>query len=542
MLALILTLLLQNAALRGVVVKSGTDEPLSKASIELRKAGAGSYPYTYVTADSGAFQFPNLPAGEYRVIATRTGYVPVDRGVSIKAGETPPVIEIAMTPAGAIYGRVYDERSEPIVNTTVQALKSTFEDGRRRFDVVQTALTNDLGEYRLFWLSPGSYHVSVLPPVNGDPNSPRNSLLNNPSGGRDPQAFIIRSGPSPVLAGPLNSESELMVYFPGTSREQSASLIEVRSGTNAGSVDIPFVRSMPRRVRGVVVDGGTGQAAGGAVLIMERYPRISGLGGSSLNADVNPDDGSFDIPRVAPGVYVLIARLGRADGLAGRALVDVGDSDLDNVSIVMNMGFDLTGRIVSDDRRINFAGLRVDLVPDESILERPVPSGAPAANGTFRLRGVPPANYHVRITGPGRVYAKSIRLGTADVLNNGLRLDRPPREQLEIVVGTNPGRISGVVSTGRAGPTAGATVVLMPDAEHRYRADLFQAAVTDDAGRFEMAAVAPGGYVAFAWESVEGGSWFDPEFMKTYEIQGIPLHIEEGMNLAVDLPAIPPRS
>ena len=52
---------------------------------------------------------------------------------------------------------------QPAVNATVQALKATYPDGKRVLKPVQTAITNDLGEYRLFWLPPGSYFVSALP-------------------------------------------------------------------------------------------------------------------------------------------------------------------------------------------------------------------------------------------------------------------------------------------------------------------------------------------------------------------------------------------
>jgi hypothetical protein len=61
-----------------------------------------------------------------------------------------------MIPAGVIAGRLYDRDGEAASNVTVQALKYVYQNGRRVLSSVQSAQTNDLGEYRLFWLPPES--------------------------------------------------------------------------------------------------------------------------------------------------------------------------------------------------------------------------------------------------------------------------------------------------------------------------------------------------------------------------------------------------
>ena len=37
------------------------------------------------------------------------------------------------------------------------------EEGERRLYILQVAQTNDLGEYRFFWLPPGPYYIAVVP-------------------------------------------------------------------------------------------------------------------------------------------------------------------------------------------------------------------------------------------------------------------------------------------------------------------------------------------------------------------------------------------
>ena len=65
----------------------------------------------------------------------------------------------------AIAGRVYDRYGDPVGNANVQALKYVWQDGKRLLTAVQTVRTNDLGEYRLFWMQPGQYVVSGRPLV-----------------------------------------------------------------------------------------------------------------------------------------------------------------------------------------------------------------------------------------------------------------------------------------------------------------------------------------------------------------------------------------
>ena len=72
-----------------------------------------------------------------------------------------------------------------------------------------------------------------------------------------------------------------------------------------------------------------------------------------------------------------------------------------------------------------------------------------AGRGDFRVNISPLLNLPGAYRMPGRTavppalqnaYVKSIRLGNADVLNGGLRLDRQPDVPLEIVIGTFAGR------------------------------------------------------------------------------------------------------
>ena len=51
------------------------------------------------------------------------------------------------------------------------------------------------------------------------------------------------------------------VYFPGAISEQAAAPIDLSSGADAAGVDIPLAPVRARHVRGVVINGATGQVA-----------------------------------------------------------------------------------------------------------------------------------------------------------------------------------------------------------------------------------------------------------------------------------------
>ena len=66
-----------------------------------------------------------------------------------------------MTLTGSISGRVTDAGGEPIAHAFVMALQPWYQKGQRRLAFVQAVQTNDLGEYRLFWLPPGRYFIAA---------------------------------------------------------------------------------------------------------------------------------------------------------------------------------------------------------------------------------------------------------------------------------------------------------------------------------------------------------------------------------------------
>src|SRR5262249_47698044 len=145
------------SAIQGIVVKQGTDEPLSKVTVELRGA---AQPISTITERDGQFYFPNLRPGEYHVIAKRDGYVTAEYGqqwlngpgqaITIAAGRGISV-RLWMFPTASISGIITTSDGKPAPNAQVSALRASYVGLERVLTTVQEARTNELGEYRLYW-------------------------------------------------------------------------------------------------------------------------------------------------------------------------------------------------------------------------------------------------------------------------------------------------------------------------------------------------------------------------------------------------------
>src|SRR5262249_10581460 len=126
----------------------------------------------------GAFEFRDLPAGTYRLIAAKTGYsriaakdakpdsVGIVGGPSIAVtladGERRERVDIPPQRWGWIAGRVLAERGDPLQGAPVQIMQVRYEAGRRRLTGASLPRpTDDLGRYRLFNVPPGQYVVSA---------------------------------------------------------------------------------------------------------------------------------------------------------------------------------------------------------------------------------------------------------------------------------------------------------------------------------------------------------------------------------------------
>lgn len=579
----------------------------------------GSQNAQAMTADEGGkFAFRDLAPGQYRLTVTRDGYVASEYGQRSPSGSGVPITlnaqqqfkdaRVAMVQAGTISGRILTRYGEPAGNANVQALRYTYQDGRRSLTLFQTIRTNDLGEFRLFWMPPGQYIISAQGTDSLSVNPGETFMVQAPrgAGGPGPLAglgaqlgvggvtqIMVTGGPGPGGAGPFagggapppppppppavdDANMALPVYYPGTTDVTAAIPVDLRSAGNLGGINMTLVEVKPLRIRGQVLNGGR-PASGAQVSILQRNSAGGSL--SMRSAPVNSDTGTFEFRNVAPGAYELIASLngfgpaamimgtplGAAAGanaatvgigrggvrnpgapvLGARVPVDVVSTDIDGVSLLLETGFNVNGRISIQGQASNadLSAARIQLLSDPQLPPLTVPVVFPEADGSFSISGVTPGMYRLSAQGlPRNTYVSSARLGGVDILNGGLRIDSAPNGALDIVLGNTPGTLEATVVDDRQLPVAAVTVALVPDGAQQKRYDIYRNATSDASGRIRLDNVVPGDYRIYAWESVENGAWTDPDFMRAYQNNGTAVHIGESGQASTNVRLIPYRA
>ena len=564
-LLLVALLLLQQggapSTVEGVIVKSGTSDPVAKAVVEIRLVDQETQarePQVVITGADGRFSFREVASGRYTLNVSRTGYIAGQpRELSVDAGRSAKDLRLSLTATGAISGRVYDGTGEPVANVSVQALKYSWSDGDATLTSVKAAETNDRGEFRIFWLPPGRYYLSAFPDA-----GPGDVFvhMDGPAG----PAFIRRFDGAVVRnndSSSRNSGAPLApVYYPGTSNLQSASALDVAAGADIGGIDFVLVRAITQRVRGIAIDSATGMPTSAASLVL--VPRSGSALGQVFLPPAREGEG-FEAQEVLPGSYFLVgvARLnagGRGENsasgevriLGGRTPIDVADKDLDGVRVVLLPGVDIAGRVTVEGGSVSAPtryGLRHPVVEFRDGLKG-VPGRALlyaefSDDQAFTINNALEGDYRVQVTDlPPGTYVKSIRFGAANATNGTVHVDSRSREALEIVLGANAGVLEGTVlaaDSNNRGALPGATVVLAPAGAGRERPDLFLNARTDGLGHFRMDGIAPGDYLAFAWEEIDEGLWRDSAFIRRSERLARLIRIAEGTHDTLEFAALP---
>jgi len=241
------------------------------------------------------------------------------------------------------------------------------------------------------------------------------------------------------------------------------------------------------------------------------------------------------VATASTGAYLLLVR-GSAKGLPvfGYAALEVGASDVTNLEIVAMPPSDISGLVTGAPQ-----GERIDvrlrpLLP--GMANAPVTGVSPG----FIAVGVGAGEYRVEANASADSYIKSIRFDSKETTDGVIQLNGQPNERLEIQMGPQGGVVSGRVVNERREAVANVRAVLAPDRARRGRHDLYKTVLTNEHGDFEFRGVAPGGYTLLAWEVVQDGAWFDPNFLSFYDALGTPVRVEENRRVTVQTAPISP--
>lgn len=528
----------ERAVVAGIVTKDPDSQPVKKALIELiaeNQTQGGDY--TAVTAADGTFRIESIIPGRYHLFAERSGMLDADRQrthsdgrvLTLTAGEDLNDVRIRLQAAAVIRGRVVDEDGEPLPEAEVTVLRQTFVSGHSHWQQSGGERTNDLGEFRISGLPAGNVYVSVNPPP-------------------DLKSLIESAGRSAADARSADkaATSYQTTYYPGTTDRSQAMPIQLHAGD-----DFPLTFSLTPApslsIRGSVVNLPPRAAA--TIVLQSRDFNLIQNG-----AEIHKD-GSFVIHDVSPGSYTITASVeGTPVPLTARQALQVGATSVDGVRLSPQPGATLRGRL-----RVEGAGGVTRFDPAQIFFTLQTVSGDDdnlgvmmgdrftnlthvSPDGSFGWNDVPSGSYYVQLLGETGAnenwFVKSVSAGGRDVNDSGISASGGAMA-LDVVVSANGAIADGIVLDSKGQPFADAVVVAVPELRLRGRVDRYRKTVTDQRGHFSLHGIPSGDYTVFAWESVDGEAYLNPEFVKSFDGQGSPLRAGEGERKSVQVKLIP---
>jgi hypothetical protein len=497
----------------GVVTNAITGEPVRKAVVTLRGVSQ-TFAYQAVSDAAGHFHFDKVDPGSYNATAARDGFAIQTPGrhekpITVSEDQNVTDVAVPLKPLASVGGHVLDDEGDPIILANVQAIRTTYNEGRKRLNQVAAVRSNDLGEFQFVNLDAGRYY------------------------------FRVSAQPRPASLPPRTRMSRIEqayppTYYPTAADLGQATTVNVALGTEVNGIDFRLRRTPAYHIRGKVVDGLTGQPASNIAVQLAPDEAEFVPGGETAVA-VQPD-GAFDLHAIVNGSYMVSAENFQSGAtMFARQPVQVDDQDV-TVVLTLSSGFDVFGRAAVEGPAPAQMNAQV-LLNSERPHNGSVPQAEIAQDGTFELSHVTPDTYRIAVlpSAPG-LYVKSIRFGDQDVTDGRIRLSQPGGA-LNILFGTDGGQIQGSVESASGEALPNAPVTLAPTGQHENRADLVKVAGADQYGHFSFQDLAPGDYQVFAWgdQEVDFGLIQNADFRKLLSGQAASVSVGSNGSESVQL-------
>jgi hypothetical protein len=398
---------------------------------------------------------------------------------------------------GAISGTVRDEYGEPAEGLTVQLWQRRTGGGRTLLlpvDNVRDARTDDRGSYRLFNAPAGTYYLVV----SDEPPAAERTRLDTP----------IQSAASTAMR----------VYYPGVPVITDAAPLRVDAGRDAAGIDVVFA---PRgiRVQGFAYDA-AGRPLRAPVALMDS--ERSGFSTPARRTAPVAADGTFTFVNVPPGDYVV---QGVVPGVAGRPAefgmqyVTVGDGGDTPALVRTAPAATLSGQIVLEGdasdvspRRFGLSAQPADW--DYASTGSEAPRALVQEDGSFEMAQL---FGPMRITGtaPSGWWLKSVDVNGVDATAQPFHFASGGAHATAVFADTGASLEGFVLDERQTRSTAYSVLVFSTDRSRWWAPSGYvMLARPDDSGRFWIATLPPGDYLAAAVDTFDIDSeWLDPEVL-----------------------------
>lgn len=525
-----------SAAMLSGTVTDDTGAPVAHARVTLANSG-GTVRLIAGADDAGRFAFAGLPAGQFALRASQTGYLdgyartqPDGKGALIALGDAQQLtVALRLSRAAHISGRLLDEDGAPIPGLTARAYRYTNNGSSRQPSLVvaSTAVSDRDGKYRLSGLASGDYVISSNRATPGD------GLRRIDSAGNERALIFLES------------------YYPGTARPADATVVSVATGDDRTGVDVVLKPTPASSITGTarMADGSLPTAI--SVELRDaaapgeptRYRSASGAGGR------------FIVGAVPAGRYDVIARGMTATGDRGVGASSFGMGSVttdgtrtEDVIITLVPGGRVTGRLSFDahtqERPANAQMLALSL--------RAVPGSSPFAQSTsaqivmqtdgtalVTWSNVPPGQYLIGASSVRSVWqVKSATMAAKDVLDQSIEV-RSGAELADVTVVLTDlqSPLTGVVQDKDQRPAANRLVAIFAVDQKFWitgsrRLTLVRTAAD---GRFTISTLPPGDYFVAALDGSQAPALDSPAWLTVTSRLATRVTLREGEPTSITL-------
>jgi len=508
-----------SGSVSGIVVNDADRSPVRKAAVTITSIGQDRSFAVAITDGSGRFTLPDIPAGRYRLHATRNGYYTVSYGATkpqrqgtildLASAEQRTAITLHLVPVHIVSGNVYDAEGDPLPGVQITLYSRLMDRGKPRYQQASGAGTNQQGHYELTGnILPGQYWAFA----------------------QSHSQPALRTHPVAITGETLPPETLAPQFYSHADRLSAATPIMVSPGSETPNIDFQLNYAPQLTVHGAV-SGIPEQSRGVSIQVQpDSLALDQGFNNGMINID--PTHPNFHVAGLVPGPYRIVASAGNRRTVSH---VQLSSTDTE-VNVTLPPGTPLSGTVTVEGPAPASGKpneFRVALFPGDGL-----PSFAPVQTsvkaGAFSFPEVAAGIWDINVTPlPPGAYIKSMRLGKQDVLLEEMDIGPNSKGPLAIVISTAAPKVEGTLTT-----PASAIVLAAPIGNLAKVFSFYSTTRTDEKGHFKFEGLNPGAYRFYAFQDLEQGAWQDTAFLTPFETQSKPLDLKEGATETLTLTVI----
>ena len=512
--------------LEGNVVNSLDGNPVPRALVQF--AGRAE-----LTGPEGEFSFDGVPPGKIQLTVTKPGYFrPGARmrnwqpGSIVDVGPETAKVVLKLSPEAVIFGTVTGKDEEPLEGVGIQVLNFVSANGGEQLAPVRAgARTDEDGNFRVAGLSAGRYYIAA-------------------------RAGNLTSRILGAQTADNKDDYPPVVYYPGTTDLEAATPLDLAPGQRT-EADFSLAAAPAFKLAGRVVAAGEWK---------QIYPPliIDRLGQVLYSPDkFDSQSGSFEFRAVAAGTYIVrvsgldqqnrttfsrhkltISRPVARASLFLRPGADIPvivRTEFSKMKLPSSCTYTVNGKLQQSDCS-DYPAAHVDLIADDSFRSQFGTEYGPLKDQvTFGLHGVPPGKYLVRAQPRFGGYVRSLRSGNVDLLREKLVVpengDVPP---IEVVLSDDSGTVNVHVRTEKPGQQS--EVLVFPEDALLSEPKIMRTFAPNS--EVQSGPLAPGRYRVFAFDSITGLDYANPEALARYQSQAASVTVAPNGSASVTVDVI----